>query len=142
MGLATLYLDVKQYTDADGIVHIDIVQTITGGLAGTTELRTLDFQPRKYTDNIFGKLEGRARFISTDAIEHPYQKEGWINDEAGGPAGETHIESALVAEGGWTENQIWGFEIVDGKRRYTRRIVGKKGDKEQKLRLVYDYNQK
>lgn len=142
MGIASLYLNVKQYTDADGIVHIDIDQTISGGLPGGSELRTLDFKPRKYTDGIFGNLEGSARFISADAIELPYQKEGWIDGEAGGPAGEAHVQSVLVSEKGWTENQIWGFEIVGGKRHYTRRIVVKKGDKEEKVRLVYDYNQK
>jgi hypothetical protein len=125
-------------------VHVDIEQTTTGGLAGTTELRTLDHQAREHTDHIFGKLEGRTQFISTDAVSDPYQKEGWLDDEAehGGPAGELHIESAVVAEKGWTANQIWGFALIDGKRRYTRRVVVTNGDEVLKIRLVYDYNEK
>lgn len=42
---------------------------------------------------------------------------------------------------GWTAEQVWGFEEVDGKRYYTRRVVVKnaKGDKSERVRLVYDY---
>ena len=42
---------------------------------------------------------------------------------------------------GWTAEQLWGFEMVNGKRYYTRRVVVKnaKGDKSERVRLVYDY---
>jgi len=42
---------------------------------------------------------------------------------------------------GWTAEQLWGFEVVNGKRYYTRRVVVKnaKGDKSERVRLVYDY---
>lgn len=43
IGLATITLDVKQYRDDEGVEHIDIVQTATGGIKGTTENRTLDW---------------------------------------------------------------------------------------------------
>jgi hypothetical protein len=123
------------------VVHIDIEQTTTGGLQGTTELRTLDWEQREHEDHIFGKLQGRTRFISADAIEDPYQKDGWLEgeEETGGPAGESHVESDVVADAGWTANQIWGFAEINGERRYTRRVVVKKGDEVLKIRLVYEY---
>jgi len=42
---------------------------------------------------------------------------------------------------GWTAEQIWGFEIINGKRYHTRRVIVKnaKGDKSERVRLVYDY---
>lgn len=41
--MATITLAVKQYRDDDGVEHIDIEQTATGGIKGTTENRTLDW---------------------------------------------------------------------------------------------------
>ncbi|KAI5278614.1 hypothetical protein KEM52_004650 [Ascosphaera acerosa] len=40
---------------------------------------------------------------------------------------------------GWTAEQIWGFEIINGERRHTRRAVVAKKDKVVKARLVYAY---
>lgn len=141
LSLATVYLDVKQYKDDTGVVHIDIVQTVTGGLQGTTELRTLDWAKREHEDHIFGKLHGQTRFINTDDLEDPFLKEGWLegDEEKGGPEGELHIQSHVEAEAGWTADMIWGFAEIDGERRYTRRVVVTKGNQVLKVRLIYDY---
>ena len=40
---------------------------------------------------------------------------------------------------GWTADQVWGFEEVDGKRHYVRHVVARKGDDWKQARLVYDY---
>ncbi|KIN07328.1 hypothetical protein OIDMADRAFT_185826 [Oidiodendron maius Zn] len=141
ISLATVYLNVKQYKDDAGVVHIDIDQVTTGGLQGTTELRTLDWEKREHEDHIFGKLHGQTRFINTDAIEDAYLKEGWLegDEEKGGPEGELHIQSHVEAVAGWTADMIWGFAEIDGERRYTRRVVVTKGDQVLKVRLIYDY---
>lgn len=34
---------------------------------------------------------------------------------------------------------VWGFEEVEGERRYVRYTVTRKGEKEIRLRLVYDF---
>jgi hypothetical protein len=39
----------------DGTEHIDIAQTLTGGIKGTTELRTLDWQERQHSDESHGE---------------------------------------------------------------------------------------
>lgn len=64
IGLATLTLNIKQYTDDTNNTHIDISQTITGGIPGTTELRTLSWEPKEHTDHIFGTVSGRSRYVS------------------------------------------------------------------------------
>lgn len=69
---------------------------------------------------------------------------GWLEDEGekAGPAGETHVLSYVInEEAGWTATQIWGFQEVDGERRYARNIVLKKvkGEERVAMRLVYDY---
>jgi hypothetical protein len=39
----------------------------------------------------------------------------------------------------WTLEQVWGFELLDGKRYHTKRLVAMNGKKEALVRLVYDY---
>jgi hypothetical protein len=39
----------------------------------------------------------------------------------------------------WQAEMLWGFEMINGERRYTRRVVVWKGDKVERARLVYDY---
>jgi hypothetical protein len=61
--LATVTLLVKEYVD-DKITHIDLDQTVTGGIQGTSELRTLDWSETSHEDHIFGKLTSRNRWVS------------------------------------------------------------------------------
>lgn len=54
-----------------------------------------------------------------------------------------HVQSYVESvKGGWTAEQIWGFESIDGKKYYTRRVVVRKEDKVQRVRLVYDFKGK
>jgi hypothetical protein len=145
ISFATVTLHVKQYTDEAGNTHIDIEQTATGGIKGTTETRELTWTFNEHEDHIFGKVKGRSRWLGLDAVEDDYLKEGWLegDEEKSGPAGELHIESYVENNGkGWTADQIWGFSIVDGKRYYVRRIVVKKGSEVMKTRLVYNWQGK
>lgn len=141
---ATVTLHVKQYIDEAGLTHIDIANTATGGIKGTTELRTLDFVQRKHEDSMFGSMEGKSRWISIGSPEaqevDSWLLEGWLEEgEESGPNGETKIHSIVKStDKGWGTEQVWGFAIVDGKRYYTRRLTTKKGDKTIRIRLVYD----
>lgn len=60
IALATVYLAVKEYVDDDGQTHIDIEQTATGGIKGTSEKRTLNWKVPEgnHKDGIFGEVEG------------------------------------------------------------------------------------
>jgi len=40
---------------------------------------------------------------------------------------------------GWAVQQVWGFQEIDGARRYARNIVCTKGNARETIRLVYDY---
>lgn len=145
IALATITLHVKQYTDDAGNTHVDIDQTATGGIKGTTELRELNWEFREHEDHLFGKLKGKSRWCGLDVANDDFLKEGWLegDEEKGGPAGELHIESYVEnEEKGWTGEQIWGFATVDGKRYYTRRVIVAKGDTVMKVRLVYNWQGK
>jgi len=140
IGLATVTLHVKQYTTSS-ITHIDIDQTATGGIKGTTETRELNWEFKAHNDHIFGDLKGKTRWAAPDLIESDFLKEGWldIETEKGGPAGEYLIETYVEAKAGWTGQQVWGFAVVDGERRYTRRVLLKKGEAIHELRMVYNW---
>jgi len=142
ISLATITLHVKQYIDENGIPHIDIDNTATGGIKGTSELRILDWQERSHKDHLFGNLTGKSRFLTLDDVEDEYLKDGWLEgeEENGGSGGERHVESySFNEENGWTADQIWGFAVIDGQRYYTRRIVVTKGSEVLKVRLVYNW---
>ncbi|ESZ97808.1 hypothetical protein SBOR_1817 [Sclerotinia borealis F-4128] len=149
ISLATVTLHVKQYLDENHIPHIDIDQTATGGIKGTTELRQLDWQPRAHEDHLFGNLIGKARFCTIEQVaevdDDIFLKEEWLEgeEENSGPGGERHVQTYSVnEERGWTADQVWGFAISDGKRYYTRRVVVRKGDEVLKIRLVYNWQGK
>ena len=65
---ATIYLKILQYPVKDSkasqlSTKIDCIQTATGGLAGTTEERVLDWEIGDHTDYFFGTVTGRSHFI-------------------------------------------------------------------------------
>jgi len=149
IGLATITLHTKQYTGDNGTTHIDIDQTATGGLKGTSEYRELDWIARAHEDHLFGNVKARSRWLNLDVdldrIEDSFLKDGWLenDEERAGPSDEYHIQSMAVnEEKGWTANQIWGFAIIDGQRYYTRRVIVTKGDQAIKVRLVYNWQGK
>ncbi|KAG9237208.1 hypothetical protein BJ875DRAFT_481531 [Amylocarpus encephaloides] len=146
ISLATVTLHVNQYNGDGALTHIDIKQTATGGIQGTSEIRTLDWKAREHVDHIFGKLAGQSRWVTLDIVDDEFQKEEWLegDEEVGGPNGEKHVQSFVRNdEAGWTASQIWGFAILpDGKRYYTRRVVVQKGDEILKVRLVYNWQGK
>lgn len=142
IGLASITIDVSQYeaapkapSTAEGkFVHIDIEQSASG-LSSTKELRCLDDLPREHTDWIFGTVQGRSRWVALEDVDDEYLKTGWEAAE-----GKAFILSHVVSQGyGWTATQVWGFQTVEGERRYCRNIVVKNGAQRVEFRFVYDF---
>jgi hypothetical protein len=156
---ATITLYIKHYKgDDDGVEHIDIDQVLTGGIS-TTEPRTLDcetlFAPpvslrnadkhsgsmRERYDNTFGHVVGRSRRVKLDDVEDAYLKNDWSDDTAEHGAIESYVESDTPkSKTRWIAHQIWGFQEVNGERRYARHVkfTGPKGEDVEAL-MVYDY---
>jgi len=141
IGAASITLDVKHYKDDDGVERIDIDQTLTGGISGTREERILNWTPRPHNDHIFGPIIGKSRRAKLEEVEDEYLKKGWLPDTV-----ETGVINSLVesdtpkSNTTWTAEQVWGFQVADGVRRWTRhiRFVGPKGDIIL-ARVYYDY---
>ncbi|KAK8050242.1 hypothetical protein PG994_011972 [Apiospora phragmitis] len=162
IGFATVTLAVKQYrgpplppSTGGECVRIDIEQTATGGIKGTTENRCADGEQRSHSDWLFGTVDSHSHFVAAgddlrkavsghgvDDAGADYLAANWLADEAEktGPDGAAHLVSvAHNQKDGWIAVQVWGFQNIGGERRYARSIVLKKGDKKVEMRLVYDY---
>lgn len=143
---ATLTLETNQYEAApnppnealEPCWHIDIVQSASG--MSTEERRCLDDTVRQHSDWLFGNVQGRSAWVALEDIEDAYLKNGWLAEgEAGGK--NLILSHAESEDYGWTADQIWGFQEVDGERRHCRNIVITKGDQRAEFRFVYDYEE-
>ncbi|KAL8714824.1 MAG: hypothetical protein Q9220_001337 [cf. Caloplaca sp. 1 TL-2023] len=136
IALATVTLTVSEYIDSSSTTHIDIDQVATGGIT-STELRTLDWEFREHSDRIFGDVKGKSRWVKLgdlDKDEEEFLKKGYDDLEG------EHVQSYVESKGGgWTADQVWGFELLDGKRYYVRHVIVRKGDDWKLARLVYDW---
>lgn len=149
---AATSIGAPQADDDDSpVTHIDIEQTATGGIKGTTELRTLDWTARPHADYLFGKLEGKSRWVDLDdpaqAAELPdeFLTRHWLRGDGngGGPNGRMQVQAYVRSlERDWQAQAVWGFETVDDKRYHTRHVVVNKasdGTERRAVRLVYDF---
>ncbi|KZM25625.1 uncharacterized protein EKO05_0001942 [Ascochyta rabiei] len=151
LNAATVTQHLKQHTAEDGTsTQIDIDQLVSGGLKGSSEKRPLDWQWRGHSDWLFGTLNGRSRYTTLASVleeakgkgateeDAKYLAEGWLKETEE----EGVVESFVDNEGNkWTGWQIWGFAEIGGERKFVRRVVVRKTDKNeaQRVRLVYDY---
>ncbi|KAF8525171.1 hypothetical protein BU17DRAFT_62876 [Hysterangium stoloniferum] len=140
IGFATITLHVKQYKDEGGVEHIDIKQTLTGGIGGTEENRTLDWTERSYSDRIFGDVVSKSRRISLDEVTDEFLKTGWIPEAVEPGVIHSYVVSDTSKSGlSWTAEQIWGFELIGEEKRYVRHVHFTSGDTIIKAKLIYDY---
>ncbi|KAI9834748.1 MAG: hypothetical protein M1819_002834 [Sarea resinae] len=110
ISLATITLHIKQYTDDENTTHIDIEQTATGGISGTTENRKLDWQFREHTDGIFGHVQGKSRWITLEEVDDEFLKKGWLAEIQENGAIESFVESL---DSGWTADQDLAPDIYE-----------------------------
>jgi len=138
ISMATVTLNIKHYKDDGGVEHIDITQTLSGGIRGTSERRTLDAEERPHSDKIFGNCVGWSKRVKPEDIEEPWLADGWEKDMIK----EGLVESFVAnKENDWTAHQTWGFEIINGDKRYVRHLYFKcpKRGNVIKNKLIYDY---
>jgi len=161
ISMFTLTLVVKHYTDDDDVEHIDIGQTLSGGIPGTNEDRILDWQERSEKDDVFGAVIGQSKRIMLEEVEDEFLKSGWTEDT---------VEHGTVFVVDWSDTeqsglvwkaemvrldfwfvltcpnicQTWGFEILDGERRHARRLKFTSSDNKDGpifKHLYYDYRE-
>lgn len=143
VALASITLELKQYdtqpappsTETGHVTHIDINQTASG-LSSTQEKRCLDNECRDHEDWLFGIVKVRTRWVSLEEIDDEFLKKDWLVEGDG----KSLILSCAESQGnGWTATEMWGFQIVNGQRRYCARVLVVNGKKRATVRFVYDY---
>ncbi|KAG6832286.1 hypothetical protein H0H92_003519 [Tricholoma furcatifolium] len=144
ISLATVTLKIKHYKDSEGVEHVDIDQTLTGGFPGTTEKRTLTWTERKHEDHLFGPVIGKTRRTKVDALEDDFLKRDWSDDTLEHGVIQSYVESDTEKSAiSWIADQTWGIELIGEakERRYTRHVkfTGPKGEAIE-CRLIYDYH--
>ncbi|KXL46496.1 hypothetical protein M433DRAFT_157541 [Acidomyces richmondensis BFW] len=132
---STIIVELKQYTDDKGTMHLKQVQTSLGGITNSEE-RQINGEWGEADNAIWGKVKGWTRFRKVSEIEDPFQKEGWEQACIDGEVIEAYNESMTDS---WNSLVVYGFAVIDGVRRHVRRIVSKKGKQVEKIRMVYDW---
>lgn len=142
----TLRESTEQFIDSDGTAHIEISQTITGGLKGDHEKRVIDGKTYPRDTHMLGTFHERCRWINLEDVEEPWLTEGWVytSDELGsggpGPNGEMHIEvRATNSKGEFNTVAIWGFTEIDGARYHCRRGICRRGAEVAKCIGIFRY---
>ncbi|KAL2867589.1 uncharacterized protein BJX67DRAFT_387825 [Aspergillus lucknowensis] len=179
IGMSSVILDIKEFHEVENgsatpLTRIEILQSTTSGLPGTSEKRYIDWEERTQEDHIFGKCVVRARWICDSKnvngrtlpvvdIQTTLAEDENIVRFLAGEVGDDlrPSEGFLVekpqevkegqdglwlqlfirhVEGKWTAEQIWGFEMIGGERRYVRRVVVANAKGQHGLaRLVYSF---
>jgi hypothetical protein len=125
---ATITITVKHYKDDEGLEHIDIQQTLTGGMGGTTEERTLDWEPRTHEDNVFGAVIGKSRRIQVGDIEDEFLKQNWLPDVIKHGAIDAYAESDTPKSNmTWTAEQV-RLSLDTARTRQYETVIVRFGD--------------
>lgn len=119
--------------------HIEAAQSVTAGkIPGTTEKYILDWEWRSNKDPLFGEVQGRSRWLNVEEAKDLGIGEGdWIENDSEGML--LHAEGRS-ADGTWEASHLWGFEMVDGQRKHTRRAwVKNHGGEQLRVKMVYEF---
>lgn len=141
----------KRITDWTGRPHSD---HIFGNVEGKSRLvrgaKGADgkVRPNLEVSTKVGKDEDDAKvkkFLQGEILADGSESEGFLVEDLGTEFGEGEglwLQNFVVNQDdgyGWTAEQAWGFETVEGERRYTRRIAVAKDGKYELVRFVYTF---
>ncbi|KAK5170879.1 uncharacterized protein LTR77_004023 [Saxophila tyrrhenica] len=131
---APVYLEVSQSKEGDNTKY-RIDQKTTANIPAVNEEWITDWQMRESKDPVMGRVKAKAKWSKPgDVYDGDFFAGGWLDE--GVEQVEAYVESAKA---GWTAHQIWGFEKIKEQRMFVRRVVVKKEGKQEKVKLVYDY---
>ncbi|KAF7854201.1 hypothetical protein EAF04_010498 [Stromatinia cepivora] len=138
ISFAEVTLHTTQTQDENGLVTLTMERVASVGLAGTAEIRRLNWDTKEHKDHIWGNTRIRSRYIPTVDVEEgeEFLKTGWLEETALGDCIQDKMESAT---GSWTSVTVWGFGLIKEERRLARHILVRRGYEIAMARLVYDY---
>ena len=112
---ATITLFVKQYKDDEGEEHIDIKQTVTGGISGPPEYRTLNWTYHNIDHSLFGAIIAKSRRIPVAEVTDEYLNSGWLPDVSRDGAIQSYAEADKEKNSlHWTSDMVSEFSHTSG----------------------------
>ncbi|KAJ8060981.1 hypothetical protein OCU04_010060 [Sclerotinia nivalis] len=138
ISFAEVTLHTTQTQDENGLATLTMERVASMGLAGTTEIRQLNWDTKEHKDHVWGNTRIRSRYIPTADVEEgeEFLTLGWLEETALGDCIQDKTESAA---GSWSSVAVWGFELIKEERRLARHILVRKGYEIAMAKLVYDY---
>ncbi|KAF8213206.1 hypothetical protein K438DRAFT_1706868 [Mycena galopus ATCC 62051] len=138
--VATVTLAIKHDKNEEGVERIVIDQTLTGGIPGSKEERTLSWTERHTSDPLFGAVVGRSKRCQVSELEEEFLKKNWTADTVEHGVVLSWVESDTpVSKKTWSASQTWGIQEIEGQRRHARNIKFTTSGKDIEATLVYDY---
>jgi hypothetical protein len=138
----TLTLEPEQSTDDDGVEHVKVKQTLSGGFKAPADHLVLNDKEISKEDDLFGHLIARSWRAKVDELDIDFLKEGWSDDtvEYGLIAGVVKSDTAKSGRD-WVIHVVWGFVVLNGVRRFARRFRFTTKEKSEPIyvKLYYDY---
>ncbi|KAK0645435.1 hypothetical protein B0T16DRAFT_411167 [Cercophora newfieldiana] len=105
--------------EASGVETVTTTQHSMGRV--TQEERALDWTETTSSHPIFGQIVTKSRISALDDSKlKPFLCQNWEDNTS------EVIEAQSVGPG-WTSWQIWGFQVIDGKRYHVRNAIVQKG---------------
>lgn len=133
-----LAMTQKEASASNTAVEIAVKQTVRPGGFDSFNSYILDGAVREETVPIFGTIAMHADYVKAGAIAEEellgYEIEGMKDGEK-----VAIREVTKSVHSGWETVTVWGFEEVQGERRYCKYCVTTKDEKTATARLVYDY---
>ncbi|KAJ5084945.1 hypothetical protein NUU61_009524 [Penicillium alfredii] len=136
--------NVNEITNGNGESHdakgpfatLHIKQTVHPGGFDSIGSYPVDGKPHDFSLPIFGDVSMQLRYVNADEVpdETLAQRLG-----EGSPSKTVIDEVAHNTSKGWQGRVMWGFEIVDGKRYFTRNVTTTKAGATVIARMVYDF---
>lgn len=137
---------IQQNPDTSSTTVIEIKQTVRPGGFDTANKYVLDGETRTDTVPMFGAMSMRAQYVgraeASDILNASSSNMGKDLETPLGGDGEGRVGISEISQGvntGWKTVAVWGFQRLDGERRFCKYCITTKGDQKAEARLVYDY---
>lgn len=118
IGFGTVTLHIKHYKSEANEEKVDIEQTITGGIPGTSEYRTLIWKEKENDDHLFGPVIGKSRRVKPEELAEldEYLKTGWTEEALKDGLIQAYAESDTPkSKTTWIGNQVSEVRVLGRK---------------------------
>lgn len=123
--------------DAPDTTRFSFKQTVRPGGFDTRNEYVIDGAKHTDTVPIFGEITMHASYVPPGGVTPEqtleYEIES-VDDQHAAIVEVVHSDNM-----GWTATTIWGFEMIDGERRFCKYNTTEKAEEIAKARMVLDY---